>query len=100
MWNIIIGIIFIFGGLSGQLVLRGTNSSGALVVVGVGLVIWGGVKMSKKVEPKRPDKNGEPTTTALQASLCPKCGNSIASTDQNCPSCHVNLAWARQNLTN
>ena len=30
--------------------------------------------------------------------LCPKCGNQITPTDQNCPSCRVNLAWARQNL--
>ena len=45
--NIIIGIVFIIGGLSGGLVLRGTGSGGALAVVGVGLVIWGIVKMAK-----------------------------------------------------
>jgi hypothetical protein len=38
MWNIIIGIVFIIGGISGKLVLRGTNSSFALVVVGIILV--------------------------------------------------------------
>ena len=48
MVNIIIGIIFIIGGLSGSLVLRGTNSSGGLVVVGIGLVIWGIIKTVKK----------------------------------------------------
>lgn len=45
MWNIIIGIIFIAGGLSGQLALRGTDSGGALAAVGGGLVIWGIVQM-------------------------------------------------------
>ena len=47
MANIIIGILFIVGGLSGQLALVGTNSSGALVVVGFGLVGWGIFKMAR-----------------------------------------------------
>jgi len=34
IFNLIISIIFIIGGLSGGLVLRGTNSSGALAIVG------------------------------------------------------------------
>jgi hypothetical protein len=33
--NILFGGIFVVGGLSGQLALIGTNSSGALVVVGL-----------------------------------------------------------------
>lgn len=41
MGNIIFGIIFIIGGLSGKLVLIGTNSSGALAAVGAGMVLWG-----------------------------------------------------------
>jgi hypothetical protein len=41
MWNIIIGIFMIVGGASGKLVLVGTHSSAALMVLGVGLVIWG-----------------------------------------------------------
>jgi hypothetical protein len=48
MWNIIIGAIFILGGLSGKLVLIGTGSSAALVVVGVGLVIWGVVQVRRR----------------------------------------------------
>lgn len=47
MGNIIIGIIFIIGGASGQLALFGTNSPGALVAVGVGLVGWGIFQMKK-----------------------------------------------------
>ncbi len=34
----------------------------------------------------------------IAAGLCPKCSNAVAPTDQNCPSCRINLAWARQNL--
>jgi hypothetical protein len=41
MWNIVFGLVFIIGGASGQLALRGTNSSGALMVVGGILVAVG-----------------------------------------------------------
>lgn len=41
MWNIIIGLVMIIGGATGKLVLAGTQSSGALVVLGVGLLGWG-----------------------------------------------------------
>lgn len=41
MKNIIFGVIAIIMGASGQFVLRGTNSSGLLVVVGIGLLFWG-----------------------------------------------------------
>lgn len=40
--NIIFGIIFIGGGATGQLVLIGTNSSVAIMIVGVAMVAWGG----------------------------------------------------------
>ena len=45
MWNIIIGLVFIGGGLSGQLALRGTESGPALAVLGGVLVIWGIVQV-------------------------------------------------------
>lgn len=48
MWNIVIGVVFIIGGLSGQLALRGTNSSLALTAIGAGLVIWGVVQVARK----------------------------------------------------
>ncbi len=48
MWNVIIGIVFIVGALSGQMVLRGTESSNALAVLGVVLVIWGGVQIVRR----------------------------------------------------
>lgn len=48
MWNIIIGIVFIVGGLSGNLSLRGTQSGEALAVLGGVLVIWGGVQIIRK----------------------------------------------------
>jgi hypothetical protein len=34
----------------------------------------------------------------IAAGLCPKCGNKIAHTDQNCPSCRINLTFAREHL--
>lgn len=45
MWNIIIGVIFVGGGLSGKLALKGTDSSGALAAIGAGLIIWGIVQV-------------------------------------------------------
>jgi uncharacterized membrane protein YfcA len=48
MFNIIIGIIFIIGGLSGGLVLRGTNSGGLLALVGVFLIIWGVYRLTRQ----------------------------------------------------
>jgi len=45
--NIVVGVVFIIGGLSGQLVLIGTNSGELLAVVGVGLIVWGVIKMAK-----------------------------------------------------
>jgi hypothetical protein len=47
MVRIIIGIVFIIGGLSGKLVLRGTNSGIALAIFGVILIILGIVQMTK-----------------------------------------------------
>jgi hypothetical protein len=39
--NIVIGIVLAIGGLSGGLVLRGTNSGPLLALVGAGLAAWG-----------------------------------------------------------
>ncbi len=47
MWNIIIGIVFVIGGLTGNLALRGTNSGEAIAAVGAGLVVWGIVQVMK-----------------------------------------------------
>lgn len=41
VWNIIIGIVFIIGGLSGQLALIGTNSGLALAGVGAVILVMG-----------------------------------------------------------
>ena len=45
--NIIIGIIFIIGGLTGNLSLRGTHSGPALAVVGGALVLFGVIRMAR-----------------------------------------------------
>jgi hypothetical protein len=48
MLTILLGILFIIGGLSGQLVFIGTNSGVLLAVVGLILVIWGGYRMYQR----------------------------------------------------
>lgn len=40
--NIILGVVFIAGGLSGEMVFIGTESGGLLAVAGLGLVGLGG----------------------------------------------------------
>ncbi len=50
MWNIIIGLVFVVGGLSGKLALRGTGSGVALAVVGGVLLIWGVVQVSRRAK--------------------------------------------------
>ena len=45
MWNIVIGLVFVVGGLSGKLAMRGTESGGALAAVGGALMVWGIVQM-------------------------------------------------------
>ena len=45
--NIIIGGVFIYGGLSGTLVLNGTHSGQGLALVGAGLVALGIYRMTR-----------------------------------------------------
>jgi 4-hydroxybenzoate polyprenyltransferase len=62
--NIIVGILFIIGGLSGALALRGTGSPIALAVLGVVLLIVGFVQVSggsKKSKSKRYGGNARRT---------------------------------------
>jgi hypothetical protein len=66
MWNILVGIFFIIGGLSGELVLRGTNSSIALVFVGIILVILGVVKMINGNDNNEIIDNEEETTPTIE----------------------------------
>ena len=54
MWNIIIGLVFIVGGLSGKLALIGTDSGPALAALGAGLLIWGVVQMARARQARKP----------------------------------------------
>ena len=47
MVKIIIGLVMIIGGLSGKLVLIGTNSGGALAVLGGVMIAWGIFNLTK-----------------------------------------------------
>jgi predicted phage tail protein len=67
MRSIVFGIIMIIGGASGKLVLIGTNSSTALVVVGVAMAAFGVFQMMSKKNTASPSnvassiKSGEST---------------------------------------
>ncbi len=45
MGNIVVGLIFLIGGLSGKIAIRGTDSSVAAAILGSVLIIWGIVQM-------------------------------------------------------
>jgi hypothetical protein len=45
MVSILLGLVFIVGGLSGKLVLRGSHSGEALAIAGGILVLWGVLKL-------------------------------------------------------
>ncbi len=45
--NIIIGLVFIVGGLSGKFALIGTNSGTFLAMAGGALVIWGVYRLKR-----------------------------------------------------
>jgi hypothetical protein len=47
-FNIVLGLIFIVGGMSGKLVLRGTHSGEALAVFGVILLALGAFRLSRR----------------------------------------------------
>lgn len=50
MWNIIIGLVLLIGGLSGKFSLIGTGSPKALAAAGAALMVWGIIQVvrSKK----------------------------------------------------
>ena len=63
--SILFSIFLILGGLSGRYVLRGTNSSGALVVVGFLFLIWDIVSArSRKAAEERRTPNSRHDTAA------------------------------------
>jgi hypothetical protein len=47
MFNIVIGSLMVLSGLGGTAVLRGTNSSGGLALLGCGLVVLGFYQMGR-----------------------------------------------------
>lgn len=46
--NIVIGLVFIVGGLSGKLVMKGTQSGNALAVIGVVLLGLGAYRIANR----------------------------------------------------
>ncbi|MEZ4235931.1 MAG: hypothetical protein R3F59_07160 [Myxococcota bacterium] len=45
VFNVVLGIVMVIGGLSGKLVLIGTHSGLALAAIGVILIVVGGFRM-------------------------------------------------------
>ena len=46
IYPLLLGIVFVIGGLSGQLVLRGTNSSLMLALLGFGMSVYGIIRLA------------------------------------------------------
>jgi hypothetical protein len=47
LWNVGIGLVFLVGGLTGKLVLLGTNSGPAAAVFGAALIGFGAYQYAK-----------------------------------------------------
>jgi hypothetical protein len=77
MWKIILGVIFIIGGLSGEMVLRFTNSSEALAIVGVGLVVWGIVEIIRRRSVGSSGSSGRPATTGDKAAMADRAAKAL-----------------------
>ena len=66
MINIIMGLVFLVGGLSGKLALRGFNSPGLLAAIGVVLIVWGTSQVLRnrrsnaEFQQQREDRNPSP----------------------------------------
>lgn len=83
-WTFGLGLVLLTSGLLGlRACIRRTN---------------GKVETADLPPPERRTILLEPLQTRVAAGLCPKCGAHVAPTDQNCPSCRINLAWAREHL--
>lgn len=111
MGYIIMGIIGIIGGLSGYLVLMGTNSSEALVIVSIGFVIYGIIKVvsnnndnkpyykesgtpqkKESATPQRKESATPQRKTILEKNYCPTCNKIIEnSTKGTCLDCGTTL---------
>ncbi len=81
--RILFGLIFVIGGLSGKLVLRGTNSSILLVVAGIALLLWEGIKIIST--------NAGVKKKLDSIVLCPSCDTKVKIPNdgiRNCPSCN------------
>lgn len=48
MWNIIIGAVFLIGGLSGRIAIRGTDSTVGASILGGVLIVWGIIQMVRR----------------------------------------------------
>jgi hypothetical protein len=62
MIKIIIGVVFIIGGLSGKMVLIGTNSGGALAAFGAVLIVWGVINLVRRKQRSGNNQPPPPTT--------------------------------------
>jgi len=55
--------------------------------------------LPQPASPAQPDPEIiEARKARVAAGLCPKCGAQVAPTNQNCPACRINLAFAREHL--
>ncbi len=48
MLNIIMGLVFVIGGLSGKLALRGLNSPELLAAIGAVMIVWGIMQVRRR----------------------------------------------------
>ena len=85
IFGLLVSIFLIWGGLSGEMVLRGTNSSAALVVVGFLFLIWDiyAIATHKKQQVEQEGVNPEPLPDSLPLQPGVHYGNNIVQEGMN-----------------
>lgn len=63
IYPVLLGIVFVVGGLSGQLVLRGTNSSTLLALFGAGICVYGIIRIATLKSRMQKEKELEALTS-------------------------------------
>ncbi|MCL2071931.1 MAG: hypothetical protein FWH07_06845 [Oscillospiraceae bacterium] len=77
IFGLFVSIFMIIGGLSGELVLRGTDSSGALVVFGIGFLIWDIISIARHKNAEEIGAVPIDPTASSAVGVCKRCRDDI-----------------------
>lgn len=99
--GLLVSIGLIIGGLSGTMVLRGTDSSGALVAAGFAFLAWDIFSIVRHLGKKKKEEEAAAAESVkewntlvesgdVQTRICPKCNEQVKS--MSCPICGTRVS--------